>query len=64
MAKINTNNFNGEKTDEMAKQEFRPTRRGGFSREKVYIWYAEVLKNRNNTVGWTFCDAINGGKYV
>ena len=47
------------KTNEMAKQKFRPTRRGGFSRTKAYMWYVEILKKRCNTVGRTFCDAIN-----
>jgi len=42
----------------MAKQKFRPTRRSGFSGVKAYIMYVEVLKNRCNTVGRTFCDAI------
>jgi len=59
MAKILT------KTNELAKQNIcRPTRRDGFLRAKVYVWYAEVLKNRHNVVGRTFCDAINGGRYV
>jgi hypothetical protein len=43
----------------MAKQKFRPTRLGGFSGEKAYIRYAEVLKKRRNAAGRTFCDAIN-----
>jgi putative protease len=42
----------------MAKQKFRPTRLGGFSGAKAYIWYVEVLKKRRNAVGRTFCDAI------
>lgn len=41
----------------MAKQKFRPTRPGGFSGAKAYIWF-EVLKRRRNAVGRTFCDAI------
>jgi ribosomal protein L35 len=32
------------KTQRMAKQKFRPTRRGGFSRAKAYISDVEVLK--------------------
>lgn len=47
------------KTHGMAKQKFRSTRPGGFSGAKVYMWYAEVLKNHCNDVGRTFCDAIN-----
>jgi putative protease len=42
----------------MAKQNFRPTRRGDFSGMKAYTWYVEILKKRRNTVGRTFCDAI------
>jgi len=42
----------------MAKQKFRPTRLGGFSGAKAYIWYVEILKKRRNAVGRTFCDAI------
>jgi len=43
----------------MAKQKFRPTRLGVFSRAKAYIGYVEVLKKRHNAVGRTFCDAIS-----
>ena len=46
------------KNNKMAKQKFRPTRPGGFSGAKAYIWYVEVLKKRRNAVGRTFCDAI------
>jgi hypothetical protein len=46
------------KTHKMAKQKFRPTRLGGFSGAKAYIWYVEVLKKRRNAVGRNFCDAI------
>jgi hypothetical protein len=46
------------KTRRMAKQNFRPTRLGGFSGAKAYIRYVEVLKNHRNAVGRTFCDAI------
>jgi len=42
----------------MARQKIRPTRRSGFSRTKAYILYVKVLKNRCNTMGRTFCDAI------
>ena len=49
------------KIHQMAKQKFRSTRRSGFSRVKAYIWYVKVLKNRCNTVGRTFCDAIKSG---
>jgi hypothetical protein len=42
----------------MAKQNFRPTRLGGFSGAKAYIQYVEILKKRRNAVGRTFCDAI------
>jgi hypothetical protein len=41
----------------MAKQKFRPTRLGGFSGAKAYIWYVEVLKKRRNAAGRTFSDA-------
>jgi len=50
------------KTHKMAKQKFRPTRLGGFSGAKAYIWYVEVLKKRRNAVGRTFCDAIKSLK--
>jgi hypothetical protein len=33
------------KIQRTAKQKFRPTRPGGFSGEKAYIRYVEVLKN-------------------
>jgi putative protease len=46
------------KIQRMAKQKFRPTRPGGFSGAKAYIRYVEVLENRRNAVGRTFCDAI------
>ena len=46
------------KTNEMAKQKFRPTRHSDFSRAKTYMLYVEVSKNRCNAVGRTFCDAI------
>jgi hypothetical protein len=46
------------KNHKMAKQKFRPTRPGGFSGAKTYMWYVEVLKKRRNAVGRTFCDAI------
>jgi hypothetical protein len=39
-------------------QKFRPTRLGGFSGAKAYMWYVEILKKRRNAVGRTFCDAI------
>ncbi|MCA1797663.1 MAG: hypothetical protein LC645_09040, partial [Geobacteraceae bacterium] len=39
-------------------RKFRPTRPGGFSGAKAYIWYVEVLKKRRNAGGRTFCDAI------
>jgi hypothetical protein len=48
----------------MAKQKFRPTRLGGFSGAKAYIWYVEVLKKRRNAVGRTFCDAIKFGSLI
>jgi len=38
----------------MAKQKFRPTRPGGFSGTKAYIWYVEVLKKHRNAVGRNF----------
>jgi hypothetical protein len=46
------------KNQGMAKQKFRPTRLGGFSGSKAYIYYVEILKKRRNAVGRTFCDAI------
>jgi hypothetical protein len=46
------------KIHRMAKQKFRPARRGGFSGVKAYIRYVEVLKKRCNAAGRTFCDAI------
>jgi hypothetical protein len=42
----------------MAKQNFRPTRFGGFSEAKAYIRFVEVLKKRRNAAGRAFCDAI------
>jgi len=42
----------------MAKQKFRPPRRSGYSREKAYMLYVELLNKRCNTGGRTFCDAI------
>jgi hypothetical protein len=47
----------------MAKQKFRPTRLGGFSGAKAYIWYVEVLKKRRNAVGRNFCDAMAKQKF-
>jgi hypothetical protein len=47
----------------MAKQKFRPTRLGGFSRAKAYIRYVEVLKKRRNAVGRNFCDAMAKQKF-
>jgi hypothetical protein len=38
----------------MAKQKFRPTRLGGFSGAKAYIWHVEVLKKRRNAKGGLF----------
>jgi hypothetical protein len=46
------------KTQRVAKQKLRPARLGGFSGAKAYIRYVEVLKNRRNAAGRTFCDAI------
>ncbi|MGM0416490.1 MAG: hypothetical protein ACQEQK_06000, partial [Thermodesulfobacteriota bacterium] len=52
------------KNHKKAKQKFRPTRPGGFSGTKAYIWYVEVLKKRRNAVGRSFCDAINDASFL
>ena len=46
------------KTNKMAKQKFRTTRRSGFSMAKAYMLYVEVSKKCCNAVGRTFCNAI------
>ena len=48
----------------MAKQKFRPTRRSVFSRVKTYTLYVEILKERYNTVGRNFRDAIKLSSYL
>jgi hypothetical protein len=55
---VNTKDDVFAKNHKMAKQKIRPTRPGGFSEAKAYMWYVEVLKKRRNAVGRTFCDAI------
>lgn len=42
----------------MAKQKFRPTRRGGFRGEGIRL-YVEVQKNRCNAVGRTFATPLS-----
>jgi hypothetical protein len=38
----------------MAKQKYRPTRPGGFSGAKAYIWHVEVLKKAVTPWGGLF----------
>jgi hypothetical protein len=46
------------KSQGMAKQKFRYTRRSDLSGTRPYKWYAECLKNCFNAVDRTFCNAI------
>jgi hypothetical protein len=57
--------FKGWNPDKLVKSrsngivKIRYTRRGGFLRERPYIWYAEGTKNRRNAVDRTFYDVVN-----